>query len=139
MFGTFSRKLRSGGADYPTPHSLIRHMVAELIGSRRWSWVTFETKPLKRFVEVAVEGDKLIVNVGYGFREDYQTVFNRQGVTFPDGWHVDEFEKQGWFTGGTMLLSTSIHDRDRVADFVDRLFPALFGEPKDYRLAGIYQ
>jgi hypothetical protein len=34
-----------------------------------------------------------------------------------------------------MLLTTSIHDQARVAEFVDRLFPALYGAERSYQLA----
>jgi hypothetical protein len=38
-----------------------------------------------------------------------------------------------------MLLATDIHDVDRVVEFVDRLFPALYDEQPGYVLKGIYQ
>ncbi len=139
MFATSSKILRSGSAEYPTPRSLVQHMVAEMITSRRWSWVTFETKPMKHFVEVAHEEDELIVNLAYGFSEDYESLFARQGVTIPEGWRVSEFKKKGWLTGGTMLLVTSIRDQERIAEFVARLFPSLYGADAGYELTGVFQ
>jgi hypothetical protein len=139
MFATSSKTLRSGSVECPTPRSLIQHMVAELVASRRWSWVTFETTPMKHFVEVAHESDDLILNVAYGFSEDYQPLFARHGVTIPEGWRVSEFKKKGWLTAGTMLLVTSTRDQGRIAEFVDRLFPALYGVDASYELTGVYQ
>jgi hypothetical protein len=115
-------------------------MVAELVSSKRWSWVTFETKPMKHFVEVAYDGgDELEINVAYGFSEEYQSLFARQGITIPDGWRVSEFKPKGWLRAGTMLLTTSARDVDRIGEFVERLFPALYGEQSDYQLSGVYQ
>jgi len=115
-------------------------MVSELVSSRRWSWVTFETKPMKHFVEVALQGDdELVVNVAYGFSEDYEPLFERQRVVIPDDWRVSKFKKKSWFGTGTMLLTTSIRDVHRVAEFVDRLFLALYGEQQGYSLSGVYQ
>ena len=142
MFSSASKIARSSTPEYPTPHLLVERMVAELVSSQRWSWVTFETKPMKHFVEVALEGDaELVINVAYGFAEDYQTLFTRQGVTIPEGWRVSKFKKKGWgwFSAGTMILTTGVRDIDRIAGFVDRMFPALYGEPQDYQLSGVYQ
>ena len=95
---------------------------------------------MKHFVEVALEGeDELEINVAYGFSEDYQTVFARQGVAIPQGWRVSKFKKKGWLGAGTMLLTTGIRDVDRIAEFIDRVFPTLYGEQQDYTLSGIYQ
>jgi hypothetical protein len=119
---------------------MVERMVAELVSSRRWTWVTFETKPMKHFVEVALEGnDELVINVAYQFSEDYQTVFKRLNVAIPDGWRVSKFKKKGWLGAGAMLLTTGIGDVDRIAEFIDRVFPALYGEQKDYQLSGVYQ
>jgi hypothetical protein len=119
---------------------MVERMVAELVGSRRRSWVTFETKPMKHFVEVGLEGDdQLVINVAYGFSEDYQTLFARQRVAIPEGWRVSKFKKKGWPGTGTMLLTTSIRDIDRIAGFIDQVFLALYGELKDYQLSGTYQ
>jgi hypothetical protein len=140
MFATSSKTLRSGTTEYPTPRSLIQHMVAELVASRRWSWVTFETTPMKHFVEVAHEDDDLLLlNVAYGFSEDYQSLLSQHSVTIPEGWRMSEFKKKGWLTAGTMLLVTSIRDQERIAEFVDRLFPALYGADASYVLTGVYQ
>jgi hypothetical protein len=115
-------------------------MVSELVSSQRWSWVTFETKPMKHFVEVAYDGgEELEINVAYRFSEDYQSLFARQGVTIPEGWRMSKFKKKGWIGAGTMLLTTGSRDVDRIAEFVDRAFPGLYGEPKDYELSGVYQ
>jgi hypothetical protein len=136
----YSKTSRSGTPEFPTPRLLVERMVAELISSRQWSWVTFETKPMKHFVEVALEGDdKLVVNVAYGFSEDYRPLFERQKVAIPDGWRVSKFKKKNWLGAGKMLLTTGIRDVDRVAEFVDRLFPALYDERRDYKLSGVYQ
>jgi hypothetical protein len=95
---------------------------------------------MKHFVEVALEGDnELVINVAYGFSEDYQALFARQSMVIPDGWRVSKFKKKGWLGAGTMLLTTGIRDVDRVAEFVDRLFPALYDERQDYQLSGVYQ
>jgi hypothetical protein len=140
MFSSASKTARSGTPEYPSPRVLVERMVAELVSSRRWSWVTFETKPMKHFVEVALEGDdELVINVAYGFPEDYQSLFARQGIAIPEGWRVSEFKKKGWLGAGTMLLATGIHDIDRVAEFVAHLFPALYSEPQDFQLSGVYQ
>ena len=140
MPATYSKASRSGTPEYPTPRLLVERMVVELVSSRQWSWVTFETKPMKHFVEVALEGDdELVINVAYGFSEDYQALFARQSVVIPDGWRVSKFKKKGWLGSGTMLLTTGIRDVDRVAEFVDRLFPALYDERQDYQLSGVYQ
>ncbi len=140
MPATYSKTFRSGTPEYPTSRLLVERMVAELVNSRQWSWVTFETKPMKHFVEVALEGnDELVINVAYGFSEDYQTLFERQKITIPDGWRVNKFKKKGWLGTGTMLLATGVRDVDRVAEFVERLFPALYGEPENFQLSGIYQ
>jgi hypothetical protein len=140
MADSYSKTNRSGTPEYSTPRLLIARMVGELVSSREWSWVTFETKSTKHFVEVALEGDdELVVNVAYGFSEDYQSLFARQNVTIPDGWKVSKFKKKGWLGAGTLLLTTGIRDVDRIADFVDRVFPALYGEPKDFQLSGVYQ
>jgi hypothetical protein len=96
MYSNASKKVRSGTPEYPTPRVLVERMVTELISSRRWSWVTFDTKAAKHFVEVALEGDdELILNVGYGSAEDYQALFARQHITIPDGWRVKLFKKNG--------------------------------------------
>jgi hypothetical protein len=140
MPATYSKTFRSDTPEYTTPRVLVERMVAELVSSRQWSWVTFETKPMKHFVEVALEGDDdLVINLAYGFSEDYQTLFARQKVLIPDGWQVSKFKKKGWLGAGTMLLTTGIRDVDRVADFVDRLFPALYGEQPSYVVSGVYQ
>ena len=139
---TFSKKSRSGTPEYPTPRLLVERMVAELVNFQKWSWVTFETKPLKHFVEVSFEAkDELVVNVAYWFSEDYHPVFERLGIVIPEGWRVTKFKKKGWgwFSGGTMLLTTGIRDIDRVAGFVDQLFLALYGEQPGYCLSGVYQ
>jgi hypothetical protein len=115
-------------------------MVAELVSSRQWGWVSFETKPMKHFAEVALEGDdELVINAAYGFSEDYQTLFARQHVTVPDGWRVARFKKKSWLGAGTMLLTTGIRDVERIAEFIDQLFPALYGEQPGYQLSGIFQ
>jgi hypothetical protein len=140
MFAHASKTSRSGTPDYPTPRVLVERMVAGLVSSRRWSWVTFETKPMKHFVEVALEGeDELVINVAYGFSEDYKSLFTRQGITIPDGWRVREFKPKGWLRAGTMLLTTGVRDVDRIAEFVERLFQALYGELPDFQLSGVYQ
>jgi hypothetical protein len=140
MLATFSKTSRSGTPEFPTPRLLVERMVAELVSFREWSWVTFETGSMKHFVEVALEADdELVINVAYGFSEDYKTLFARRNVTIPDGWQVSEFRKKGWLRGGSMLLTTGVRDVDRVADFVDRLFPALYGEQPDYVLSGSFQ
>src|SRR5262245_35457903 len=91
MFASASKTARSGTPEYPTPKVLVERMVAELVSSQRWSWVTFETKPMKHFVEVALEGDdELVINVAYGFSEDYQSLFARQSIAIPDGWRVSK-------------------------------------------------
>lgn len=132
-------RLQSGSVEHPTPRSLIQHMVAQLVASQHWSWVTFETKPMKHFVEVAHEGVELIMNVAYPFKEEYKALFAEQGVTIPENWRVSEFKKKDWITAGTMLLVTNINDQEQVAEFVDRLFPALYGEDVSYKLAGTYR
>ena len=72
MFANFSKTARSGTPEYPAPRVLVERRVAELVSSQRWSWVTFETKPMKHFVEAALDGtDELVINVAYGFAEDY--------------------------------------------------------------------
>jgi hypothetical protein len=140
MSATYSKTFRSGTSEYPTARVLVERMVAELVSSQKWSWVTFETKSMKYFIEVALEGEsKLIINVAYGFSEDYQSLFANQGVTIPEGWKVSKFKKKGWLGSGTMLLTTGIRDIDRVAEFIDRLFPVLYGEPQNYELRGVYQ
>jgi hypothetical protein len=140
MPASFSKTSRSGTPEYPTSRVMVERMVAELVSSRRWTWVTFETKPMKHFVEVALEGnDELVINVAYQFSEDYQTVFKRLNVAIPDGWRVSKFKKKGWLGAGAMLLTTGIGDVDRIAEFIDRVFPALYGEQKDYQLSGVYQ
>jgi len=136
----YSKTFRSGTPEYPTPRLLVERMIAELVSSRQWGWVTFETKPTKHFVEVALEGDdELVINAAYGFSEDYQTLFARQQVTVPDGWRVTKFKKKGWLGAGTMLLTTGIRDVDRIAEFIDGLFPALYGEQASYQLSGTFQ
>ena len=140
MFASASKTARSGTPEYPTSRVLVERMIAELVSSRQWSWVTFETKPMKHLVEVALEGDdELVINVAYGFAEDYQTLFARQSITIPDGWRVSQFKKKGWFGVGTMLLTTGIRDIDRIAEFVAHLLPALYDEPQDFQLSGVYQ
>lgn len=140
MSSTYSKTFRSGTPEYPTSCVLIERMVAELVSFRQWSWVTFETKPMKHFVEVALEGEnELVINAAYEFSEDYQSGFADKGVMIPDGWQVIKFKKKGWLRAGTMLLTTGIRDIDRIAKFVDQLFPALYGEPRDYELRGFYQ
>jgi hypothetical protein len=140
MPASFSRTFCSGTPEYPTPRVMVERMVAELVSARQWSWVTFQTKPMKHFVEVALEGeDELEINLAYGFLEDYQTLFARHGLAIPEGWRVSKFKKKGWLGTGTMLLTTGIRDIDRIAEFIDRVFPALYGEPQDYRLSGFYQ
>ena len=140
MPAKYSKTFRSGTPEYPSPRLLVERMVAELVSSRQWGWVTFETKPMKHFVEVALEGDAdLVINVAYGFSEDYQALFARQKIAIPDGWRVSKFKKKGWFGAGTMLLTTGISDVDRIAEFVDRLFPAFYGEQPSYELSGIFQ
>ncbi|MFM1945068.1 MAG: hypothetical protein RI897_4050 [Verrucomicrobiota bacterium] len=136
MFSSASKTARSGTPDYPTPRVLVERMVAELVSPRRWSWVTFETKPMKHFVEVALEGeDELVINVAYRFSEDYQSLFARQSITIPDDWRMSQFKKKGWLGAGTMLLTTGIRDVDRIAEFVVHLFPALYDEPQDFQLS----
>lgn len=140
MFASASKTARSGTPEYPTPHVLVQRMVVELVSSKRWSWVTFETKPMKHFVEVAHDGgDEVEINVAYGFSEDYQSLFARQGITIPDGWRVSEFKPKGWLGTGTMLLAAGARDVDRIGAFVEHLFPALYGEQPDYQLSGVYQ
>src|SRR5665213_1916110 len=140
MAAKYSKTVRSGTPEYPAPRLLVERMVAELVSARQWGWVTFETKPMKHFVEVALEGDTdLVINAAYGFSEDYQTLFAQQKITIPDGWLVSKFKKKGWLGAGTMLLMTGIRDVDRIAEFVDRLFPALYGEQPSYQLSGIFQ
>jgi hypothetical protein len=140
MFSPYSKTTCSGTTEHPTPRLLVERMVAELVSFREWSWVTFETKPLKHFVEVALKGDDALeINVAYGFSEDYRTLFGRQKVSIPEGWQVSQFKKKGWLRGGSMLLTTEIRDVDRIAEFVDQLFPAIYGEPPSYILRGHYQ
>jgi hypothetical protein len=140
MFSSASKTARSGTPEYPTPRVLVERMVSELVSAQRWSWVTFETKAMKHFVEVAYDGgEELEINVAYDFSEDYQSLFARQGVAIPEGWRVSKFKKKGWIGVGTMLLTTGSRDIDRIAEFVDRAFPSLYGEPKDYQLSGVYQ
>ncbi|HVU08290.1 MAG TPA: hypothetical protein VHG89_07085 [Verrucomicrobiae bacterium] len=140
MPATYSKTFRSGTPEYPTARLLVERMLAELVNFRQWSWVTFETKPMKHFVEVALEdSDALVINIAYGFSEDYQSLFARQKIVIPDGWQVSEFKKKSWFAAGTMLLTTDVRDIDRVSKFVEQLFPALYGEKPDYKLSGIYQ
>src|SRR2546422_573568 len=140
MSASFSKTSRSGTPEFPTPRLLVERMLLELVRFRQWSWVTFETKPMKHFVEVALEGDdELVINVAYGFSEDYQTLFARQNLAIPDGWRVSKFKTKGWLAAGTLLLTTGIREVDRIAEFVDGLFPTLYGEPKDYQLSGVYQ
>ena len=140
MFANASKTARSGTPEYQTPRVLVERMVAELVSSQRWSWITFETTPMKHFVEVAYDGgDELEISVAYGFSEDYQSLFTRQDVTIPDGWRVTKFKQKGWLGGGTMLLATGVRDIDRIAGFIDRVFPALYGEAQDYQLSGVYQ
>jgi hypothetical protein len=68
MFANASETARSGTAELPTPRRLVERMLAELISSQRWSWVTFETNDANHFVEVALEGDdELVINIAYGF------------------------------------------------------------------------
>ena len=135
-----SKTFRSGTPEYPTPRLLVERMVSELASSREWGWVTFETKHMMHFVEVALEGDdELVINAAYGFSEDYRTLFARQQVTIPDGWRVTKFKKKGWLGTGTMLLTTGVRDVDRITLFVDRLFLALYGEERSYELNGIFQ
>jgi hypothetical protein len=38
-----------------------------------------------------------------------------------------------------MLLTTGTRDTDRIAQFISHLFPALYGEPQDFQLSGVYQ
>jgi hypothetical protein len=52
---------------------------------------------------------------------------------------VSEFKTKRWFRAGSFLLTTGIRDVDRVAGFVAGLFPALYGEPQDYQLTGVFQ
>jgi len=95
---------------------------------------------MKHFVEVALEGDnELEINVAYGFSEDYQTLFAREQMAIPDGWRVSKFKKKDWLGTGTMLLTTDVRDVDRIAAFVDRLFPILYAEQPNYELRGIFQ
>lgn len=115
-------------------------MVAELVATREWNWVTFETKPMKHFAEVALEGEDLLeINVAYGFSEHFQTLFGRQKVSIPAGWQVREFREESWLRGGSMLLTTGVRDVDRIGKFIDQLFPAIYGEPQGYILRGHYQ
>jgi hypothetical protein len=140
MFSSASKIARSGTPEYPTPRVLVERMVADLVSSRRWSWVTFETKAMKHFVEVALEGaDELVINVAYGFCEDYQSLFARQSITIPNGWRVTQFKPKGWLGTGTFLLATGVSDVDRIAEVIEQLFPALYGEPMDYQLRGVFQ
>ena len=84
---------------------------------------------MKHFVEVAREGDdELVINVAYGFAEDYQALLARRGITIRDGWRVSKFKPKGWLGAGTFLLTTGLRDVDRIAQFVDRLFRALYGD-----------
>jgi hypothetical protein len=132
------RPLRSGSAEHPTPRDLVRDMVAGLVASKRWSWVTFESK-LRRFVEVAHDDETLTLNVAYPFTEDYQTLFAERGIAIPAGWTVTEFKRKGCFNAGVILLQTDIDDQERVADFIVHLFPALLGEKANFALSGTYQ
>src|SRR5215469_6259569 len=109
MPARYSRTFHSGTPEYPTPRVLVERMLSELVSSRRWGWATFETHPMKHFVEVALEGDdRLLINMAYGFSEDYQSLFARQQVAIPEGWRVSRFEKKGWLGAGTMLLITGV-------------------------------
>lgn len=118
----------------------MERMIVELVNSRQWSWVTFETLPMKHVVEVALEGDEeLVINVAYGFPEDYQSLFTRRSITIPVGWRVSHFKKKDWLGAGTMLLVTGVHDVDRIAEFIAHLFPDLYSEPQDFQSSGVYQ
>ena len=140
MFSNASSTARSGTPESPTPRVLVERMVTELVSSQRWSWVTFETKEMKHFVEVALEGDnELVINVAYEFSEDYRSLFTRESITIPDGWRVSKFKPKGWIGAGTFLLTTGVRDIVRIAEFIDRLFPALYGESPDYQLSGVFQ
>jgi hypothetical protein len=101
--------------------------------------VTFETTAPKHFVEVALEGGDLILNLSYKFSEDYQSLFARHGITIPEGWRVREFKKKGWLFAGTMLLQTSTDDQERVSKFVAELFSALYGANPNNELIGVYR
>lgn len=140
MPAAYSKTFRSGTPEYPTARLLVERMIAELVSSQQWNWITFETKPMKHFVEVAFEGnDELVINTAYGFSEDYQTLFARQKLVIPNGWQVNKFKKKSWFGTGTMLLTTNVRDIDRVAKFIEQLFLALYGEQPDCEVSGIYQ
>jgi hypothetical protein len=140
MFSNASKRARSGTPHYPTPRLLVEHMVSELVNSRRRGWVTFETRAMKHFVEVAYdEDDALEVNVAYRFAEHYRALFARQKVTIPDGWRVREFKQKGWFLPGTLILATGVGDAVRIAHFVDCVFLSIYGERKDYQLSGDYR
>jgi hypothetical protein len=139
MFSNASKTARSGTPEYPTPRVLVERMVAELVASERWGWVTFDTKPMKHFVEVAYNGDdELVINVAYRFSEDYQSLFAQRNLAVPDGWRVSKFKSKGWLLAGTFLLTTGVRDVDRIAEFIDRLFLVFYGEPHDYQLSGVF-
>ncbi|HUA68837.1 MAG TPA: hypothetical protein VMA13_09850 [Candidatus Saccharimonadales bacterium] len=129
----------SGTPESPTPGDLIRNMVTELSSRHPQSWVTFETKRAKHFAEVAEEPDSLVVYVAYPFSEDYPTLFARHGLVIPDGWQIKKFRKKRWCIGGGMILKTRPGDRERVINFLERLFPALYGVGSDYKLSGYFQ
>ena len=139
MFSNSSRTTCSGTAEYPTPCVLVERLVAELIATERWSWVSFETKP-KCFVQFAHDGgEDLEINMAYSYSEDYQSLFARHGLSIPDGWRMNEFKKKGWLSAGTMLLGASVRSIDTIAQFTDRCFKTIYGEPEDYQLSGVFQ
>ena len=135
-----TRTAHSGTPEYPTPCVLVERMVNELVSTEKWNWVTFETEPMKHFVEVAHDGgDDLEINVAYGFSEDYKDLFARHGLSIPDDWLVKEFKKKGWLGSGTMLLAATVREIDRVALFIDVCFKTIYGKSEGYQLSGVFR
>ena len=112
----------------------------ELVRSQKWSWVTFETGSRKHFVEVAFDPPQVVaINVAYPHSEDYRVLFSRKEIELPAGWRVKEFKQKRWYAAGLMLLLTTPAEIDRIPEFVDLLFRALYGERADYQLKGVFQ
>ncbi|MBC7783257.1 MAG: hypothetical protein H7144_05405 [Burkholderiales bacterium] len=134
----YPKTFQSGTIECPIPHAMVERMVGELVREREWSWVTFESG--RGFVEVALKGSSdVVINIAYPFKDEYQARFARDNLSIPAGLEVMRFKTKGWFFAGFLELKADATEVQRVAEFVSRVFPALYGLPPNYRLSGTYQ
>ncbi|HOB73963.1 MAG TPA: hypothetical protein PKG54_05495 [Phycisphaerae bacterium] len=117
--GTYTFKLSDG------PDS-IRAILEELLLSDDWLWLNIEVST-QYCLQIAKEGQDVLVNFSFPFRDSLESLFREKGIDPPPGSRLEYWPRSRWrgFIWGA-TFRVPLEDVAGIARFTHQLLTRLF-------------